>query len=69
MSYIYIYQAVGAQFGEFLGSCRVKILDDDSFPTNKFQSLCKQQEFYEIPTRLQFWEMCKMFMKDFTSNI
>jgi len=41
--------AQNSSLGRYLYQCRVRIIDDDSFPTNRFSALCKKCKFQEIP--------------------
>jgi len=50
----------GASLGRYLHQCRVRILDDDAFPTNRFRDLCEQRRFDDIPKMALLWEYCKM---------
>jgi ABC-type multidrug transport system fused ATPase/permease subunit len=50
----------GACLSESLDLCRIKILDNDAFPSNRFRNLCEQNRFSEIPPLAQLYEYAKM---------
>lgn len=52
--------AQGATLGHFLDQARVKIIDDDCFPTNKFRDECLEYAFDRIPKVPLLIEYCKM---------
>lgn len=51
---------VHAQLGRYLFTTRVKIIDDDYFPTNRFAKLMDAEQFGKISTPLLMWEYFKM---------
>jgi len=54
----------GAQLGKYLHRCRVKIIDDDVFPTNKFGDLLRQLKAHEISGPALMVEYLKMNMRN-----
>lgn len=50
----------GCHFGEPLHRCRVRIVDDDLFPTNKYDKLIRSQQYEELPSTGLIWEYCKL---------
>eukprot|EP00746_Dinoflagellata_sp_MGD_P007118 gnl/MRDRNA2_/MRDRNA2_114051_c0_seq1.p1 gnl/MRDRNA2_/MRDRNA2_114051_c0~~gnl/MRDRNA2_/MRDRNA2_114051_c0_seq1.p1 ORF type:complete len:935 (+),score=199.99 gnl/MRDRNA2_/MRDRNA2_114051_c0_seq1:115-2919(+) len=60
---IVLTNPVGAKLGRYLSKCRVKVIDDDSFPTNKFQDVLKKgvpEEIEQLPKPLLMMEYFKM---------
>jgi len=49
----------GCKLGNYLSSCRVKIIDDDVFPSNRFRQEIHQGRVEEIPELLLVWEYAK----------
>lgn len=53
--------AHGAQLGKYLSRCRIKIIDDDVFPTNVYDSLLRNLQADKIPgaaLMMQYLKMC-----------
>mmetsp|Transcript_37276 Transcript_37276/g.112533 ORF Transcript_37276/g.112533 Transcript_37276/m.112533 type:complete len:807 (-) Transcript_37276:21-2441(-) len=54
----------GAQLGKYLHTCRVKVIDDDLFPTNKYAENFKSGTQEEIPGAGLFFEYIKLCLHD-----
>jgi energy-coupling factor transporter ATP-binding protein EcfA2 len=54
----------GAQLGKYLSHCRVKIIDDDVFPTNRYDELLRNGQEAAIPGFGLMWQYIKMNMKN-----
>lgn len=63
---IVLSDAKGAQLGRYLWTCRVRIIDDDAFPTNKFKEAVLKQDFESIPLVMLMLEYLRM---NFTNPI
>jgi len=46
--------------GQYLGSCRVKVIDDNMFPSNKYCKQLKRGDVGSIAGALLFWEYFKL---------
>lgn len=53
-----------AQLGRYLFTTRVKILDDDAFPTNRFKEQIQAGQLRKVSTPLLMWEYFKMNYKN-----
>lgn len=56
--------ACGARLGKYLHECRISILDDDAFPTNKYKTLLNAGLASEIPSWPLIWEYLYMHLED-----
>lgn len=52
----------GCQLGMYLWQCRIKILDNDVFPTNKYHSALVSGKIRSIPGLHLFVELCKFHL-------
>lgn len=50
----------GASLGKYLYTCRVKIIDDDVFPTNKHSDHLRNHKAHDIPGFSLMWEYIRM---------
>lgn len=55
---------VNANLGRYLYRCRVKVDDDDSFPTNKYRAILRNQNAHQIPRAKLLLEYFKMNFSD-----
>lgn len=46
---IFLKEPQGTDLGKYLDNCRVKIIDDDAFPTNRFRDLLQSQQCDQVP--------------------
>jgi len=54
----------GAQLGKYMYTCRVKILDRDCFPTNRYADYFRSKKVETIPGLSLFFEYVKMTLRD-----
>mmetsp|Transcript_23469 Transcript_23469/g.54742 ORF Transcript_23469/g.54742 Transcript_23469/m.54742 type:complete len:918 (-) Transcript_23469:149-2902(-) len=62
---VHLAEPKNCHVGIYLDSCRVKIIDDDCFPTNKFRASlkdCDEELEKEVPGVALFFEYCKLNM-------
>lgn len=53
-----------ASLGRFLWQCRVKVIDDDTFPTSRFREKLKMHKEDLVPPMQLLWEFCRMQLQD-----
>jgi len=61
---VQLTNAVGASLGKYLHTCRVKVIDDDTFPTNKYAQCFKDGSHEEIPGAGLMLEFVRLCMHD-----
>eukprot|EP00928_Gymnodinium_smaydae_P036634 TRINITY_DN25579_c0_g1_i1.p1 TRINITY_DN25579_c0_g1~~TRINITY_DN25579_c0_g1_i1.p1 ORF type:complete len:673 (-),score=81.68 TRINITY_DN25579_c0_g1_i1:100-2118(-) len=54
-----LFNPSGCILGNYLKQCRVKIIDDDGFPTNRFKTEIQAGNLEEIPLSSLMFEFCK----------
>jgi len=57
-------EPVGAILGQYLHKCRVRIIDNDAFPTNRFREACQNYDFGNLPSVALFIEYLKFNFVD-----
>lgn len=63
--HLLITQVRGAQLGKYLNVCRVSIIDDDTFPTNRYRDKLRDSRDVEgVSRRKLMLEYCKMNLGD-----
>eukprot|EP00746_Dinoflagellata_sp_MGD_P157974 gnl/MRDRNA2_/MRDRNA2_86357_c0_seq1.p1 gnl/MRDRNA2_/MRDRNA2_86357_c0~~gnl/MRDRNA2_/MRDRNA2_86357_c0_seq1.p1 ORF type:complete len:1049 (-),score=171.30 gnl/MRDRNA2_/MRDRNA2_86357_c0_seq1:95-3241(-) len=57
---VYLSHPTNAVLGRYLYRCSVKIIDDETFPTDRFHDLILAGKIHSIPDHLLFLEYCKL---------
>lgn len=57
---VILFEAIGCELGQYLFEARVKIIDNDLFPSSKFEERMKAGELEEISGVMLLWEYFKL---------